>query len=44
MNKFQTLISIPKFSKKCKNHNFILKFTDKNNPYYECKKCLVITF
>lgn len=34
----------PKFSQKCINHHFILKYTNKNNPFYQCKHCLTIQF
>lgn len=44
MSKFKKIIARPKFSKKCKDddHFFVIKYSDKNNPYYECQNCLVI--
>jgi hypothetical protein len=37
-------ISVPQFSQPCGSHDFRVVYTNKNNPYYECKNCLEIRF
>lgn len=44
MDRLKEVYAEPKFSVKCNEHRLELKFTNKSNPYYQCKKCLVIIF